>query len=776
MRRTRHSLITLAVVFSLCSAIAQQNIIPKKVVLNAANTSTGVRLHWTPTDTSSFNAGLAGGYTLERFQVSQNGVETADVQSTRMVFETIEPLPKDDPAWTSSIDTAAASLIYYFDDTPTSSTSLADALAYEQANDDRYQFGVFMSYLDFETGQHMGLAFDDQTVDDFTTYLYRLTQVSTGEKDLVIIATDTLTTFAEITQIEATSEFGVVVLNWPTVDINQDYFSYNIWRSEEGGAYEKINEDPYIYFESGEGEIDGYLFRDESASYGKIYDYQIEGLTMFGTMGERSDAVTVTSLPYLTNIDPVVGVEEITQTDVTLQWTILNEDPESLNFIAGYRVYRSAQVDANFELITPSLLTNQTFTDSDPLASGYYVIASVDDFGNEYRSLAEFAQLDDMTPPAIPNNLDVRKSATAQYELTWDANTELDLEGYLIYTQYPSSPNYVMVSKDILQENTFLFNYPPDLVTDAICFKISAIDNRGNESDMSDCVTVTLPDEIPPSRPYMSKHEAIDAGIALGWKFSPSEDIALHELQRKRTGAPGWETLLTITPEEEIDYEENQTDGSLIPICHIDSTFTELRSYDYRIMAVDTSDNKAYSTIVSLSPLSVGSIGTIENFMVSPIATVEPGIIPQQDAYDLIQEAISQLDAGNTPNFNELDLLVIYRILPAETYNNLANMSATDAQELLIDVRDNYWTADMFVTLTWEYENLDQLLYFQVYRSIDGRGFIDYIDILPESEVTTYQFDDGFLMSGHNYLYKIMAAHAGGRFSNISEPLLVRVP
>lgn len=779
MRRAmklRNIVVLLIVSFAIASVDAQQSIIPKDVVLNAANTATGIRLHWTPTDTSSFDAGLRDGYSLERFQMSQNGVETTDVQSTRVLLNNeIRPLPKGDAAWTDSIGTAADSVIYYFDYVPVTTNSLADALAYEQANTDRYQFGMFMSYLDFRTAQDMALAYDDQSVEASSTYLYRLTQLSTGAKDLLLIATDSVTSFPVIQQVEATSENGVIVLNWPIDDIDQDYFSYNILRSEDGNSFTPVNEEPYIYFESGDGELNEYLFIDSTTIYGNTYFYQVEGLTMFGTMGERSQPVEVLSMPYLTNMDPVVGVDTITQTEVELEWTIVNEDAMSLAYIAGYRVYRSSKVDVGYELITQSLLTGQQFTDSSPLPSSYYIIAAVDDFGNEYRSLPQFAQIEDMTPPAIPASLDVRESATAQYELTWDANTEADLEGYLIYTQYPGSLNYVMISNDILEENTFLFNYPPDLISKEICFKISAIDNRGNESDMSDCVTVEIPDDVPPGDPYMSKHEATNEGIALGWVFSTSEDVAYHELQRKRTGAPGWEALLTITPEEEAEYDENLIEGSLIPVCFIDSTFTELRSYDYRIMAADSSDNKAYSTIVSLTPLFAASVGTIENFMVSSVETVEPGAMPQQAAYDLIQDAISTLQAGDIPNYNALDVLVIFRILTAEQFNTLPTMAIPDALDVLVNVRDSYWTADMFVTLQWEYENLDQLLYFQIFRSIDGRGFIDYIDILPESEVTSYQFDDGFIMSGNNYIYKVMAAHAGGRFSEITQPLLVRV-
>ncbi len=775
----RHIIFTLCGLFVICTVTSQESLFDNKVIVSVAHTQDGNRLMWTPKDVEHFDLGIENGYTLKRYTIVQDGVGTplVDLSTTEVVLSTnILPLATGDSGWTGTFGVPADSIIYHVNQqVDLQNPNLSDAFTYTQENIERFQFGVFIAYLDFDIAQKMGLAYHDVTVQSNSTYMYKLEMNQTDIVDIERIATDSLTSFATIENVGALSEMGKVNVSWPIEGITNDYFAFNILRSEDDVNFTQINEEPYIFFSTGNSEPDKYVYQDTTTSYGTTYYYALEGLTIFGVTGERSASSSVISLPYMTGVDPKVSADDSDSSKVTLQWTISNQDQTVLDFLAGYNVYRSDHPDQGFELLNQSPVAAQTYVDNSPISSAYYMVATVDDFGQEYWSLPEFAQVKDHTPPAVPVDLAVRESVTNQYELTWTANTENDLEGYLLYTQYTDTSNYIMISNDIIEDTIFAYNYPPDLVADQICFKISAIDNRGNQSDMSDCVSVILPDNLPPARPYMSKHQAVEGGIALGWQFSISEDVVLHNLQRKPTGSPGWESILKIRPRDQVDYEINLTDGSLIPTCYIDTTYTELRSYDYRMAAVDADENISYSSIVSLSPLSAGSVGQIENFSVSSVNTVESGIMPQQDAYDLIQAEISTLSSGNTPNYTNLEFLVIYRIITAEEYEALPSLSDADALTFLESRRDQYWIADMFVTLAWDYNNLDQILYFQVYRSIDGRGFIDFIDILPEPDKFSYQYDDGFIMSGHRYLYKVMAAHAGGKFSEVSAPLLVRV-
>lgn len=774
-----NTFITVILAFVFIDCFAQAPLFPENFSVTGAMTEDGIRIIWTPLDIDMFDKGISKGYSLKRYIIEQNGIETPlnEISATEIILASeILPLPSGDPTWLGDYGQAADKIINYINpDLDFEEPNLADAFTFEQENTERFQFGVFVSFLDFEVAQQMGLAYHDTDISNNTTYMYKLEMLETGETDIARISTKNLTEFPEIVDLDGESENGKVKIRWPIEGLDNDYFSFNILRSDDGINFQKVNAEPYIYFQTGETEPTVYEFQDKTTIHGKTYHYSVEGITVLGVTGKPSESIEVLSKPHMTNVTPIVKTDVSSEEKVAVNWVVPSDDPAVRDFIQGYKVYRSTDSESGFKLMTPQVIQHTEYVDVDPFSSAYYVVATVDKFDKEYKSLPEFAQIKDSKPPEIPFDLQVRESATNQYELEWMANEEEDLEGYLIYTQYAGSENYVMITKDILTKNSFIFNYPPDLVTDEICFKISAIDQRGNESEMSDCVTVVLPDNLPPATPHMSKHQAIDGGIALGWKFSTSDDVAYHELERKRTGAPAWEAILKILPEEEVDFETDVTPDALIPTCYIDKTYDEQRSYDYRLVAVDGDDNKAFSSIVSVTPIGVLDIGQIVNFTVSPVNSVQQGALPQQDAYTIIEEAFASLKTGSAVSPKDLELLVVYRIITADELTAFSTMTLQDAYTFLQGVQETYWTSSSFVTLAWEYQNLDQLLYFQIYRSMDGRGFIDYIDILPEADKTSYTYDDSFIKAEHQYIYQIMAVHAGGTFSEISEPILVRV-
>lgn len=774
-----YPLIIMIVITALLDCLGQDALFQGNITVKAAWTEDAVRVLWTPADIDLFDKGRYKGYTLKRYTLEQDGTEIplSEISGTEVVLaEELLPLPAGDPNWEGEYGKAADQIIYYTnEDLNIQDPNLADAFTYQQENIERFQFGMFVSFLDFNVAQQMALAYHDRSADPNSMYLYKIIFNETNDSDVVRVSTRYPTDFPEIVDVEGESENGKNKIRWPIRDLVDDYFSFNILRSTDNSNFRKINTEPYVYFQSGDAEPTVYEYQDKTMEYGKTYYYAVEGITVFGVTGKPSTSIEIISKPEMINVAPVVKTDDSSEGKVVLNWVMPSQDEDVNDFVAGYHVYRSGNAKGGFELLTPQPIQGKEFVDYAPLTSAYYIVATVDKSDTEYQSLPKFAQIKDMVPPAIPFDLTVRVSSKNQYELEWMANEEEDLEGYLIYTRYAGSENYVMITKDILKETRFIFNYPPDLVADEICFKITAMDKRGNQSEMSECVTVVLPDNLPPATPIMSKHQAVESGIALGWKFSTSDDIAYHTIERKRTGAPEWEVILHITPEQEADYETNVTPGAAVPGCYIDDTFEEQRSYDYRIVAIDDSENKAYSSIVSVIPINDRVAGQIENFTVSAVNTIQVGALPQQDAYDIITAALIDIQSGTLVPASTFDLLVIYRIMTADELASYSTMTLREAYAFLDNIKATYWSSSLFVTLSWEYGNLDQLLYFQIYRSDNGRGFVEYIDISPDSEVTQYIYDDAFIKADHHYVYKVIAVHAGGNFSEISDPILVRV-
>ena len=95
----------------------------------------------------------------------------------------------------------------------------------------------------------------------------------------------------------------------------------------------------------------------------------------------------------------------------------------------------------------------------------------------------------DTTAPAIPTNL-VASRVENSVELTWDSNTETDLSHYTIYKgaiQNFTPSQYTLLATS--QNNSF---NDESIMDYRVYYKISAVDNSGNESGYSDEASILV--------------------------------------------------------------------------------------------------------------------------------------------------------------------------------------------------------------------------------------------------------------------------------------------
>lgn len=108
---------------------------------------------------------------------------------------------------------------------------------------------------------------------------------------------------------------------------------------------------------------------------------------------------------------------------------------------------------------------------------------------------------DDTTPPSAPGGID-GESGDEIIELSWSANSEDDLEGYNLYRSRESfSSNSSMDpvnGSDLLTETGYSDQEVENGTT--YYYRLTAIDDSGNESSLSSQVKVT-PFSDPPGRP-----------------------------------------------------------------------------------------------------------------------------------------------------------------------------------------------------------------------------------------------------------------------------------
>ncbi len=186
---------------------------------------------------------------------------------------------------------------------------------------------------------------------------------------------------------------------------------------------------------------DLYAFRDDGAGQpltaGAHYTYRVQAVNRRGAAGPPSLEVTVDfSLPP----PPPAHLSAVARNGVIdLTWQEPAPAPAGSSTPRGYNVYRGTQPGHYApEPVNGRPIRETRYQDPD-VGSGvtyYYVVRSV---GSEQPPWLESQDSDavavtsiDVTPPAPPQGL-VAVPAPSSIDLSWRANTEPDLLGYLVY-------------------------------------------------------------------------------------------------------------------------------------------------------------------------------------------------------------------------------------------------------------------------------------------------------------------------------------------------------
>jgi hypothetical protein len=180
---------------------------------------------------------------------------------------------------------------------------------------------------------------------------------------------------------------------------------------------------------------------------------------------------------------------------VTLVWTAPGDDA-NIGTATAYQMMRSPSpiTAQNWSQGTPvnglpapqAAGTRQSVTVSG-LTQGttyYFAIRTVDDAGN-WSGLSNVLRWDwvyDTAPPGAPRGLAAARES-ANLRLSWTANSEPDLAGYIVYRAVQPGP-LSRVSGALLPSSQFLdTTIPPG--TSTVWYQVSAVDESGNESARS---------------------------------------------------------------------------------------------------------------------------------------------------------------------------------------------------------------------------------------------------------------------------------------------------
>lgn len=765
---------------------------------------TAIRIRWSINDYDIWRLANANGYKIRRTVYARDSTQltlTEQLQNSVILAEDLRPLAEGNWAgqFTGDDRGIAAEQILYSDEWDievTGSPTFADAVQTQQMNENRLFFAHFLADQDFALAEGLALGFEDNTAIAGEEYVFTVLINNTSAENGRLAGSsfgDLSNQGEELLMPEELSVEGLdkkIIIGWSMEDIDQQYTSFDILRSTDGQNFTPANTAPFIFGTDDQADAKRAYFADSLGNNG-TYFYQVIGRTPFGIEGPPSETIEGTARPPRLTVQLFVDSLELDTAYAWLGWEGLNS--AYTDSLTAFRLYRSLDIDGPYDLLTQTDLapTARHYQDDAPLSSAYYILEAVDAYGHQYQSPPKFVQLPDLSPPIAPQGIS-GVDEEGIVNLSWQANTEEDLEGYRIYRSFVRNGQFVLVSAGTIPENSYSDDLKTSVLTDSVYYRIQASDLRSNYSVYSPIIAVQRADITPPALPVLHKATPTPAGIALAWRYSSSDDVAYHELQRKPKDAPGWEALLQIGNEERDQYVLEDS-SQITGICYLDESLLERREYDYQFVAFDEGGLAAGSEIVTVRPYDSGQRGSIENFQIqSACEWVNVNSPIDLALKDKMDQVITEYEATNTidvalrnSTIMGLEMAGIIENTEMAAWQAYPDLQFyNEINTLHADYEAGATTQVCAINLNWAYEMEASVTGFQIHRSRRGSRMKLYktlpIDFFfangaPTSGNQSFSFSDEEIETEIRYVYKIMAVHSDGGYSEVSRPLTLVV-
>lgn len=760
-------------------------------------------LRWAPSSEEVWREGNMHGYVVERLQLKNSAGEyltSAEIQNSKTTLATLLPYTTAEWANNFPIDHAMADaanvakmMIQDEDQTVqyTTEPTLSQALEFENSGQARYVFGLLMADQSFEVAEGMALGYKDISALPDVQYVYRVRLNSEHQDHINIYNLEVTGTHDYIPLIQPTIDKVegrnlIAEVMWNIASLDTVYTSYEIERrkvvSTKGqGKFDPwapANAHPFIYASQEEEEyLKDVTYIDSLAENG-TYQYRIYGRNPFGQLGPASNVVEVTCKPDRIIYVPTIDSISSTETDVTLHWSATKNNPLEAQMTA-LDIYRSNTIEGDYTLLQSNVaISAESYSDALSSGSAYYYAVQHDQHDHQYQSIPHMGQLLDATPPAIPTGLAGKFISSSTAEITWLHVTDEDLNGYRVFVSNHRDGLYLQVTGQLLAEPKFYYEVVETFEVDSIYFKVCSSDQHDNNSDKSEVFALPRPDVIPPSQPNLIKVEPAPGSVNIGWKFSESEDVTHHVLQRTEAHLQAWTDLLVIQKADEANFLTNLDPNAIVPVHYRDSNYVSRTSYQYQLLAVDEAGNTSSSPTLEVKPYQQMRNDEITGFEAILECLPKDGLADQPD-YKRLDSILIIYEQTNTIDDDMLmSLAMPYDIITSAEYNDLITKSPATIYTFLASRKLSYFGAqiDAKVTVNWDHvENTEGLLQdFQLYRSVNGSalGLYKTLDITLNGG----SYEDGDIKAGHRYQYRLMARFEGGGFTPLTEPTMIKVP
>ena len=381
-------------------------------------------------------------------------------------------------------------------------------------------------------------AYQDTTIDQLTNYFYAISAVdAVGNVGPRSAAASVRTKgAARPSGIRIATGPQQLILTWNS-NTDPELTGYKVLR-----FLDPANADPDQTFDTAQT-----TFVDSPLVAGQTLSYRVVAVATGGLKSEPSAFVSATVESQLLAPRSVSATGGIGR--ITVSW-MANKESE----LTGYRVLRylapsDARADATFETI------QTTYVDS-PLMAGNTFVYRVQALGSGgiESELSLFAAADvssDNRAPETPSQLATQLTGSTVISLSWNAPTEdangealTGLASYRLYRAVGSEAAglVILTSPDSTKTS---FNDTGLEVNTTYVYRVSAVDEAGNESRLSSSVTRTTESTSDVSAPTNIQAVASGDGSRVTISWTAPSSFTSFRVQRKQTGSDSSSGIFT---------------------------------------------------------------------------------------------------------------------------------------------------------------------------------------------------------------------------------------
>lgn len=349
----------------------------------------------------------------------------------------------------------------------------------------------------------------------------------------------------------------------------------------------------YTFVHPEVAQVLGRLYIDTTAETGQTVTYRIEFVDDLGrpTGDEIEQEFTLREITP----QPVQNLEISNDGyAVTTEWEYPSTGDED-DKVIRFEIYQSGSERDYFELVNERIiLKDEERTDYEHHFSTNrlgrqmeYMVVPVDITGQAGPTgeIVEYYLEDNIAPGVV-------EEVSAEYvnqavEVIWPVSPEADVEGYRIYRSYDISGEYSAINEELTDPLEPFYRDSTVQEGRRYFYKITAVDEAGNESAKSAAAMRRVADTTPPPPPeeFTAEFDPEQEGVNLTWKTGDRpQDFRRYIVLRRKITEEGRPNFSQITRD---DYRDEELfDPGVGGQGFEDGVF-----YEYGILAADSSRN-----------------------------------------------------------------------------------------------------------------------------------------------------------------------------------------